>query len=153
VRRQEDLRRTFSSTAAYLPPEAGFEAMHHSPSSSQRARQIEVWAALRSLGRQGVADLVARTCRYAGEMAARLEAAGLDVLNDVVLNQVLVRAGTDEATSALIAAVQAGGVCWCGPTVWDGRPAMRISVASWATDEADVQASLESIVAAAASAA
>jgi glutamate/tyrosine decarboxylase-like PLP-dependent enzyme len=149
VRRPEDLRRSFASVAGYLPPDAGFEAMHHTPQASQRARQIEVWAALRTLGRSGVADLVARTCGYARIMAGALRQAGLTVLNDVVLNQVLVRAGTDEATLALVAAVQADGTCWCGPTQWQGRPAMRISISGWATGEDDIRRSTEAIVAAA----
>lgn len=150
ARRPEDLRRSFASTAGYLPPDdgRGFEVMHHSPAASQRARQIEVWAALRSLGRAGVTDLVQRTCRYAETMAAGLDHAGLHVLNQVVLNQVLVRDETDEATRALVEAVQADGTCWCGPTTWGGRPAMRISVSGWATDEADVVASVRAITAA-----
>ena len=87
-----------------------------------------MWAVLRTLGRQGVTDLITRTCRHAQAMAAYLSQAGLEVLNDVVLNQVLVRAATDDQTRALIAAVQQDGTCWCGPTVWQHRPAMRISV-------------------------
>lgn len=149
VRRPEDLRRSFASVAGYLPPDRGFEVMHHSPSSSQRARQIEVWAVLRTLGRAGVADLIHRTCAYAQAIAAALVDAGLEVVNDVVLNQVLVRARSDEATLALVAAVQSGGTCWCGPTTWGGRMAMRISVSGWATDDDDVTASIRAIVAAA----
>ena len=149
VRRPEDLRRSFASVAGYLPPDAGFEAMHHTPQASQRARQIEVWAALRTLGRPGVADLVARTCGYAPAMAAALRDAGLTVLNDVVLNQVLVRAATDDQTLALVRAVQADGTCWCGPTRWDQRPAMRISISGWATTEDDVTRSTAAIIAAA----
>ncbi|HEY3979896.1 MAG TPA: pyridoxal-dependent decarboxylase [Streptosporangiaceae bacterium] len=149
VRRPEDLRRSFASVAGYLPPDAGFEAMHHTPQASQRARQIEVWAALRTLGRAGVADLVARTCGYARIMAGALRQAGLTVLNDVVLNQVLVRAATDAATLALVAAVQADGTCWCGPTQWQGRPAMRISISGWATGADDISRSTDAIIAAA----
>ncbi len=145
VRRPEDLRRTFASSAGYLPAEAGFEAMHHSPNASQRARQIEVWAVLRSLGRAGIRDLVRTACRQARAVAAGLRAAGLEVVNDVVLNQVVVRAATDAATLALIGAVQSGGVCWCGPTQWEGRPAMRISVSGWATDDEDVAAAIDAI--------
>jgi glutamate/tyrosine decarboxylase-like PLP-dependent enzyme len=147
VRRPEDLRRSFASVAGYLPPGTGFEAMHHTPQASQRARQIEVWAALRTLGRAGVADLIARTCGYARIMAGALRQAGLIVLNDVVLNQVLVRAATDEATLALVAAVQADGTCWCGPTQWQGRPAMRISISGWATGEDDIARSTAAIIA------
>jgi glutamate/tyrosine decarboxylase-like PLP-dependent enzyme len=149
VRRPEDLRRSFASVASYLPPDAGFEAMHHTPQASQRARQIEVWAALRTLGRQGVADLIARTCGYAQTMAGALRQAGLTVLNDVVLNQVLVRGATDEQTVALVQAVQEDGTCWCGPTRWQQRPAMRISISGWATSDDDITRSAAAIIAAA----
>ena len=149
VRRTEDLRRSFAAAAGYLPPDAGFEAMHHTPQSSQRARQVEVWAVLRTLGRQGVIGLIARTCRHAQTMAAYLSQAGLEVLNDVVLNQVLVRAATDDQTLALVAAVQQDGTCWSGPTVWQHRPAMRISISGWATTAEDIKQSADAIIAAA----
>ncbi|HMC39480.1 MAG TPA: aminotransferase class V-fold PLP-dependent enzyme, partial [Acidimicrobiales bacterium] len=135
VRRAEDLQRSFASVAGYLPSGEGFEAMHHGPEASQRARPIEVWAVLRTLGRAGVAELVQRGSALAQRMAARLGEGGLEVLNDVVLNQVLVRAATDYSTSALVEAVQRDGTCWCGPTTWGGRPAMRISVSGWSTGE------------------
>ncbi|HWC33474.1 MAG TPA: aminotransferase class V-fold PLP-dependent enzyme [Mycobacteriales bacterium] len=146
VRRPEDLRRSFASVAGYLPADQGFEAMHHTPQASQRARQVEVWAALRSLGRAGVADLVQRTCAHAQSMAALLQAAGLDVVNDVVLNQVLVRASSDHDTEALVQRVQQDGVCWCGPTTWQGRPAMRISISGWATTSDDINDSAAAIL-------
>jgi glutamate/tyrosine decarboxylase-like PLP-dependent enzyme len=149
VRRPGVLRRSFAAAAGYLPPGTDFEAMNHTPQASQRARQVEVWAVLRTLGRQGVADLIARTCRHAQTMAARLGQAGLEVLNDVVLNQVLVRAATDDQTLALVAAVQQDGTCWCGPTVWQHRPAMRISISGWATTAGDIKRSADAIIAAA----
>src|SRR5262249_8425972 len=113
---------------------------------ARRAGGVEVWAALRALGRSGVADLVERTCRLATRFADGLRAAGHDVLNDVVANQVLVSFGSDEETRRTVAAVQADGTCWCGSTVWQGRTAMRISVSSWATTDADVDRSLDAIV-------
>ena len=149
VRRPADLRRSFASTAGYLPPDVGFEAMHHTPQASQRARQVDVWAVLRTLGRAGVVELVERNCDQARVMAGALARSGLHVLNDVVLNQVLVRADPDDQTLALVDAVQRDGTCWCGPTTWRGRPAMRISVSGWATTGADIAASAEAIVAAA----
>ena len=133
VRDLATLRRTFAATAGYLPASAQFEAMHHTPQSSQRARQVEVWAVLRTLGRQGVAELVARACAAARTIADAVAAGGLTVLNDVVLNQVLVRLVDGPTTEALIAKVQADGRVWCGPAVWDGAAAMRISVSSWKT--------------------
>jgi glutamate/tyrosine decarboxylase-like PLP-dependent enzyme len=137
VRRPADLRRTFASVAGYLPPDAGFEAMHNTPQSSQRARQIEVWSVLRTLGRQGVADLVTAACQAATTIAERLRDGGLTILNDVVLNQVLARLADGPTTEALIAEIQSDGRIWCGPTQWDGATAMRISVSSWKTGAAD----------------
>jgi glutamate/tyrosine decarboxylase-like PLP-dependent enzyme len=137
VRRPDDLRRTFAASAAYLPPSDVHEAMHHTPQSSQRARQVEVWAVLRSLGRDGVARLVTDACDAAVAIADRLRAeTGFEVLNDVVLNQVLVRYVDGPTTERLMAALQADGRVWCGSTQWCGQTAMRISVSSWKTDRA-----------------
>lgn len=135
------LRRTFTATAGYLPTafdpdapfESPFELMHHTPQSSQRARQVEVWAVLRTLGRQGVADLIRRAGDSARLIADHLAGAGFELLNDVVLNQVLVRWGDGASTEALIEAIQADGRVWCGPTQWQGETAMRVSVSSWRT--------------------
>ncbi len=146
VRRGEDLRRTFAAHAGYLPIDGGYDAMHHTPQSSQRARQIEVWAVLRSLGRSGVADLVSRLSAHASTIAESLSAAGLEVINEVVLNQVLVRAHNDAITEAWIDAIQNDGTCWCGPTQWQGRLAMRVSVSSWATTDKDAQLSIDAMV-------
>src|SRR5690606_37779859 len=118
-RRLADLRRSFAADAGYLPTDDGFEAMHHTPQSSQRARQFEVWSVLRTLGRHGVAALVADTCAAATRIADRLSSGGLTVLNDVVLNQVLVRHVDGATTAALVAAIQADGRIWCGPTQWE----------------------------------
>jgi len=146
VRRPEDLRRTFASSAAYLPPSDVYEAMHHTPQSSQRARQIEVWAVLRSLGRHGVAHLVSDACDAAATIADRLRDGGFEVLNEVVLNQVLVRYVDGPTTERLMAALQADGRVWCGSTQWGGQTAMRISVSSWKTDQAAATRAAEAIV-------
>jgi glutamate/tyrosine decarboxylase-like PLP-dependent enzyme len=146
VRQVADLRRTFSAVAGYLPPSDEFEAMHHTPQSSQRARQVEVWAALRTLGRQGLEDLVVRACDAAASIANRLDAGGLTVLNDVVLNQVLVRLVDGPTTEALIPEIQADGRVWCGPTRWDGATAMRISVSSWKTSLDDAAFAADAIL-------
>lgn len=137
VRRPADLRRTFAAAADYLPPTGAFEAMHHTPQSSQRARQIEVWAVLRTLGRRGIAQLVARACDAAAALAERLRAGGLTILNDVALNQVVARLVDGPTTEALVAAVQADGRIWCGPTRWAGESALRLSVSSWRTGPAE----------------
>ena len=135
---------------AYLPHGAAREPGDYTPEASRRARGVEVWAALRSLGRAGVADLIERTCRHATRFAEGLRAAGAEVLNDVVLNQVVVSFGDDGGESrGARARRRADGTCWCGPTVWRGRAAMRISVSSWATTADDVERSLAAIVRAA----
>jgi len=147
VARPEALRRTFASIAGYLPPESGFEAMHHTPQSSQRARQIEVWSVLRTLGREGVAELVQRTSDCALTIGERLSTApGFEVLNEVVLNQVLVRFGDGTTTEALIDEVQRDGRIWCGPTQWHDETAMRISVSSWKTTGEHAEAAAAIII-------
>jgi glutamate/tyrosine decarboxylase-like PLP-dependent enzyme len=113
---------------------------------SRRARGVEVWAALRSLGRAGLANQVERCCQHATHFAEGLAAAGYEILNQVQLNQVLVSFGDPARTQQVIRAVQQDGTCWCGGTVWQGRTAMRISVSSWATTEHDVERSLEAIL-------
>ena len=153
VRDAEILRKTMGLTAAYLPQGEHREPSQYVPELSRRARGVEVWAALKSLGRTGMADLVERCCRCAKRFADGLSKAGFEILNDVVLNQVLVSFGSPEETQRVIAGIQEDGTCWCGGTVWQGRHAMRISVSSWATSEADVDRSLEAMLRVARSAA
>lgn len=145
-REASHLRAAMSTTAAYLQQGEEREPYHYTPEMSRRARGVEIWAALRSLGRAGLADLVARTCRHATRFAEGLTAAGYAILNEVVLNQVLVSFGDEATTRRVIAAVQAEGTCWAGGTTWQGRAAMRISVSSWATTAEDVERSLDAIV-------
>jgi glutamate/tyrosine decarboxylase-like PLP-dependent enzyme len=134
--------------AAYVAPGAGREPTQYVPESSRRARGFAVWAALRELGREGVAALVGRCCAHAQRFAAVLGAEdGVEILNDVVLNQVLVRFDDSDERTQVIRAVQQEGTAWLGGTVWHGRHAMRISVSSWATTEADVDRSAAAIVA------
>jgi glutamate/tyrosine decarboxylase-like PLP-dependent enzyme len=139
-------RAALAMTAAYLPQTDERTPSDFTPEASRRARGIDIWAALLSLGREGVVDLVDRCCRYARRFASALEAAGFDILNAVELNQVLVSFGDDERTRAVIQAVQREGTCWCGGSFWQGRAAMRISVSSWATTEEDVERSVAAIV-------
>ncbi len=148
VRDAEALHNAMSISGAYLLQGKRRDPIDLSPESSRRARGIEVWAALRSLGRQGLAELVARNCRQARRFADGLSEVGIAVLNEVVLNQVVVAFGDDALSERVIAAVQQDGVCWCGGTTWQGRKAMRISVSSWATSDEDVERSLAAIVAA-----
>ncbi len=146
VRDSRTLERALQFSAAYLAADDHREPMRFSPEMSRRARGVEVWAALRSLGRKGLAEMIERTCRHAATFATQLRDAGFEILNEVVLNQVLVRFGDDERTRAVIRAVQEEGTCWCGGTVWHGRAAMRISVSSWATTDNDVAKSIAAIV-------
>jgi glutamate/tyrosine decarboxylase-like PLP-dependent enzyme len=147
VRDPASLRATMSVNAAYLPQGTLREPAQFTPDTSRRARGVEVWAALRSLGRTGLANLIERNCRYAQRAATLLQQAGLEILNEVVLNQVLISFGTDAAhTHRLIEAIQQEGICWAGPTTWQGHPAMRLSVSSWATTDDDIERSVAAIL-------
>jgi glutamate/tyrosine decarboxylase-like PLP-dependent enzyme len=139
--------------ASYLQRTDGRSGGDWVPESSRRARGFAVWAALRSLGRSGVTELVDRCCAHARRFAELLGAQdGVEILNDVVLNQVLVRfAGDDETTREVVRRVQEDGTCWLGGTEWQGRAAMRISVSSFRTTEADVARSAAAILRAAGS--
>jgi len=147
VRNPHDLKSAMSITAEYLVT----DSPHRNPSDftpelSRRARGIDVWAALRTLGRRGLTEMVDRSCSQARRFADGLRGAGYEILNDVVLNQVLVRFGNDAVTRRIIDEIQLDGTCWCGVTVWQGHTAMRISVSNWSTSDADVDQSLEAMV-------
>ena len=147
VRHSDALQAAMSITADYLPTETvDRNPSDFTPELSRRARGVEIWAALRHLGRAGVARLVERCCRHARRFADELDRAGYRILNDVMLNQVLVSFGDAERTAKVIAAVQAEGTCWAGVTVWQGHTAMRISVSSWATADEDVERSIAAIL-------
>jgi glutamate/tyrosine decarboxylase-like PLP-dependent enzyme len=147
VRDARALRAAMSITASYLPTESEERnPADYTPELSRRARGVEVWAALRSLGRSGVSDLIERTCNHARRFAEGLQSAGYSVLNEVVLNQVLVSFGDAATTRKVIQGIQADGTSWCGGTVWQGHTAMRISVSSWATHESDVDRSLDAML-------
>jgi glutamate/tyrosine decarboxylase-like PLP-dependent enzyme len=140
------LNAAMSSSAAYLIEGETRDPHLFVPEMSRRARAVEIWAALRSLGKVGLADLIDRSCEHARQFAEALEKAGYEVLNDVVLNQVLVSFGPAEVTRKVIARIQEDGTCWCGGTEWQGKTAMRISVSSWATTHHDVSISLDAIL-------
>lgn len=147
VRNKESLSAAMAITADYLPT----ESQHRNPSDytpelSRRARGVEVWAALLSLGRSGLSDMIERTCRHARRFAEAFSNAGFQILNEVVLNQVLVSFGSSEITNSVVSDIQNDGTCWCGPTVWQGKAAMRISVCSWATTDEDVEKSLKAML-------
>ena len=145
-------RAAMSSTADYIPAHEDGEhwSGEWTPEFSRRARGIPLYAALRALGRDGVADLVDRCCEHAQRIAARLDGDdGVEVLNDVVLNQVLVRfGGDDDVTNAVIEGFQSEGTCWASASRWDGRAVLRISVSGWQTTAADADRSADAILAA-----
>ena len=147
VREPHALQAAMAITAEYLPTQTEQRnPADFTPELSRRARGVEVWAALRSLGRAGLADMIERNCAQARRFADKLSAAGCEILNDVVLNQVLVVFGDAEKTKRVIQGIQDEGTCWAGITVWQGRTAMRISVSSWATTDADVDLSVAAIL-------
>ena len=147
VRDAAALQAAMAITADYLPTASVWRnPADYTPELSRRARGVGVWAALRSLGRAGVAEMIERNCRQARRFAEALAAGGFEILNEVALNQVLVAFGDAARTQRVIAALQAEGTCWCGGTVWQGRSAMRISVSSWATTDADVERSVQAML-------
>ncbi|MDE2138249.1 MAG: aspartate aminotransferase family protein [Gammaproteobacteria bacterium] len=136
-----------SQAAPYLATSTQLRDPHeYVPEESRRGRAITLYAALRVLGRRGLGELIERNCRQAERFAAGLAAAGHEVLNEVVLNQVVVAFGDAERTRQVAAALQEDGTCWCGTTVWQGRTAMRISLSSCATTDADVDRSLAALL-------
>jgi glutamate/tyrosine decarboxylase-like PLP-dependent enzyme len=146
VRNPADQRAAMAMTTSYYIKSGERDPWDWVPQISRRARGVEIWAALRALGRRGVADLVARSCRHAARFGDALAAAGYQVLNDVVLNQVLVSFGDDDTTNRVVRRIQEDGTCWCGGAVWRGQAVMRISVSCWATTEQDVERSLSAIL-------
>jgi len=148
VKNEDALHSAMSFGASYLTPAPGQRRpTDYSPGLSNRARGIDVWTALATLGRGGIAEIVERCCSHAKYAAEELSRAGFEILNDVVLNQVLVSFGDDARTDEVIKKIQEDGTCWCGGTTWKGRRAMRISVSSWATTEKDMKKSIEAMIA------
>ncbi|MHA1600912.1 MAG: pyridoxal phosphate-dependent decarboxylase family protein [Alphaproteobacteria bacterium] len=146
VRDQKALGQAMSISGSYLLASDHRDAIDFTPDSSRRARAIDIWAALKSLGRSGLADLVNRNCHQAQRLADGLRQGGVEILNAVVLNQIVVAFGDDDRTNRVISMIQDTGVCWCGGTTWHDRAAMRISLSSWATTEDDVERSLSAIL-------
>ena len=147
VRNPSDLQAAMAIRADYLMTETEFRnPSDFTPELSRRARGIDVWACLRSLGRRGVEDLVDRCCRHAKRFAEGLSAAGFEILNDVELNQVLVSFGDEETTRRITEEIRNEGTCWCGITLWQEVSAMRISVCNWSTTDSDVEMSLDAMI-------
>ena len=134
-----------TTQASYLAPGRLASPKDMVPEFSRRARGVEVWAAIKEMGRSGIASLIDRCCAHALQLAEGLGEMGYEVLNDVVLNQVVATIGTQEQVAAIVAFVQDEGECWFGATEWQGRHAIRLSVASWSTTTEDIQRTLEAI--------
>jgi glutamate/tyrosine decarboxylase-like PLP-dependent enzyme len=150
VRQPAHLATLMSVEAAYLVEgEMGLDPGLYAPEMSRRGRGVPTWAVLKSLGKSGLADLVDRTVRMARRFADAMEQAGFDVLNDVVLNQVLVSIGGPDDTLRVVDVLQREGIMFAGPTVWQGKTAMRISVSNFATTEEDIDLSVDAVLRAA----
>ncbi|MCB2145702.1 MAG: aminotransferase class V-fold PLP-dependent enzyme [Deltaproteobacteria bacterium] len=145
-RQRDSLTAAMQASGAYIQYSEHRDGMMHVPEMSRRARAVDLWATLRYLGRNGVAELIDGMCERAAQFAERLAACRFRILNAVVFNQVLVAADTPEQTREILANIQASGVCWCGGTQWDNEPAIRISVSSWATTPEDVDRSVDAFV-------
>jgi len=145
VKNRNHLISSMSTDAAYLVSGEKREPFRTVPEISRRARGLEIWAALRSLGKKGLAELIELNCDEASLFAEKLSEAGFKILNDVVLNQILVSFGSSEVTKKIIRRIQDEGTCWCGGTEWQGQTAMRISVSSWRTTFKDIEKSAEVI--------
>ena len=130
----------------YLDQSGSRIPYQYTPELSRRARAIEIWAALHSLGKKGIENLIDRTCGYADKFAERVRSAGFEILNSVVINQVLVSFGDSNLNEKIVSEIQADGTCWVGTSKWKGKTVMRISVSSWATTDEDVEKSLEAII-------
>ncbi len=147
VRDPHALQAAMAITADYLPTQSDVRnPSDFTPELSRRARGVDIWAALHSLGRSGIAQMIEDNCTQARRFAEKLSAAGYEILNEVVLNQVLVAFGDAARTKRVIEAIQADGTCWAGITVWQGRTAMRLSVSSWRTTHADAERAADAII-------
>jgi aromatic-L-amino-acid decarboxylase len=145
-REREHLRQAMCMDGSYLDQSGIRIPYQNTPELSRRARAIDIWAAMRTLGKSGIDDLISRSCLYAELFALKLEEAGFEILNEVETSQVLVSFGSNEETQEVITAVQQEGTCWVSGTNWKGRVAMRISTSSWATSPVDITKSVVAII-------
>jgi len=141
----EAVNDVFGVSATYLMRDDNRQGNNYTPELSRRARGVEFWVALNTLGQEGVTAIIEQSCAHATQFAEGLRGMGLTVLNDVVLNQVVFTAGTEEQTRSILRGIQKSSVLWLGPTTWQGQFAMRISVSSAATITEDVELSLATI--------
>ena len=142
------LESAFRASAAYFQWSEHRDPMRYTPSMSKRARAVELWAVLKTLGRDGVVELVEQLCAHARAFAEQLREHGFRIHNDVVFNQVLVSCNDDSETERTLAEIQTIGSCWCGGSTWKGRPVIRVSVCSWSTTPDDIRHAVTSFCAA-----
>ena len=140
------LRGAMQASGSYIHYSENRDGMAYVPEMSRRARSIELWATLKALGRTGVEELVDSLHQYAKQFAHLLRENGFQVVNDVVFNQLLVSCGSGEQTEKTLAYIQQSGKCWCGGAMWQGQPVIRISICSWRTDGADIEAAASAFV-------
>jgi len=145
-RDREALTSAFKASASYFQWSEHRDSMNFRPSMSNRARVIELWAVLKTLGREGVQQLVEQLCQNARLFARLLSEQDFQIHNDVVFNQVLVSCREDALTTATLRNIQASGECWCGGSTWQGRVVIRISVCDWATKPKDIERSVRAFV-------
>lgn len=143
---KEAMVSTLQASGSYIQYSGNRDGMLYTPEMSRRARAVELWSALKFLGRQGLKELVDGLCRHAVQLSEKLKAGGFQIMNEVVFNQVLVACDTDEKTIRTLKNIQASGECWCGGATWFGRPVIRISVCSWATTEEDIDRTVKAFV-------
>jgi glutamate/tyrosine decarboxylase-like PLP-dependent enzyme len=144
-RYERSLITAMQASGSYIQFSGDHDGMLYGPDMSRRARSIDLWATLKYLGRDGLEQLIDGLCIRAQQFAVELKQHGFRILNDIVFNQVLIAADDPQETQATLANIQQSGVLWCGGTIWNGRPAIRISVCSWATTEEDVTTSVKAI--------
>jgi glutamate/tyrosine decarboxylase-like PLP-dependent enzyme len=143
---REALVTAMQMSGSYIQYSEQRDGMLYTSDMSRRARAVELWATLKSLGRSGVEELVDGLCDRAQQFAKQLRAEGFHILNEIVFNQVLVSCETPEQTQATLENIQQSGECWCGGAIWNGAPVIRISVCSWATTPADIDRSVAAFV-------
>ena len=143
---REAFATAMQAKGSYIQYSQKRDGMLYTPEMSRRARAVELWATLKSLGKSGIANLVDGLCDHALEFAKQLSNQKFNILNDVVFNQVLVSCDTPEQTQATLANIQLSGECWCGGAVWDGEPVIRISLCSWTTTTEDINRSVTAFV-------
>ena len=145
-RHREALMNAFKASASYFQWSEHRDSMNFRPSMSARARVIELWAILKSLGRSGVQNLVGQLCANARRFAALLSGENFQIENDVVFNQVLVSCENDAVTRATVQNIQRSGECWCGGSLWRGKAVIRISVCDWATTQKEIERSVRAFI-------